>query len=329
MRGTSAGFLAAMMLVAAPLFAGDERLIRRDFTVAEGGKLTLRTDSGDIDIRPGSSNRLMVEARIREHGKKNQKAADRSSTFTVEMSQRGNEIIVRGVDRAGKESWFNWFRNGVDVRYTIIMPRRFNVDAGTSGGDVSVGDFQGAIVIQTSGGDLRAGQIEGMFNARTSGGDIRLQSASGPATVHTSGGDISVGKVTTDFKGETSGGDIKVQHCGGRAKLRTSGGDISIGAATGGLDASTSGGSVDVRFVAQPTSDSKLSTSGGDVVVWLPRHVRLLVDAKTSGGEVVIDVPVKVSGKIETDELLGTLNGGGPRLQLRSSAGRIEIRGRQ
>lgn len=328
MRVSSARFVAALALAAAPLVAGDERVVRREFAVSEGGKLSIRTDSGDIDIRSGSSNRVTVEARVRSHGKKGQKATDRASSFSIDIAQRGNEIVVRGVDRDKRESWFNWFHDGVDVRYTVSIPRRFNVDAGTRGGDVSIGDAHGAVVIQTSGGDLRAGQIEGMFNARTSGGDIRLTSASGPAAVYTSGGDISIGRVTTDFKGETSGGDIKVQNCGGRAMLRTSGGDISIGAANGSLDASTSGGSVDVRFVAQPTSDSKLSTSGGDVVVWLPRNVRLLLDAKTSGGEVVTDVPVKVSGRIEDDELHGTLNGGGPRLQLRSSAGRIEIRGR-
>jgi len=304
--------LASTLLVAASAAHGgeNEKVVRRDFKVPTGGNLTVRTDIGDIDIRTGSDDRVSIEARVGADVRDARKAAKRIAEFKIDMVQRGNSISINGDDGGDSSTFWNIFSDNIRVRFLVSVPRRFNVDVNTSGGDVAVGDLQGAVKLRTSGGDLRAGDIEGTLEGHTSGGDIHLRSASGPSEVNTSGGDISIGRITTQFKAQTSGGDISIQ------------------SASGAIDASTSGGSVDVQFVSQLRGSSRLSTSGGDVVVHLPRNAKLNLDAKCSGGRVVSDVPIRVSGRMEEDELEGTMNGGGPMLSLRSSAGRIEIRGR-
>lgn len=321
---------ASLFIVAGAAYAGTyEKAVRGDFKVPAGGRLTIRTEVGDIDIRPGSEDRVSVDARIGADLRDRKKAAARIAQFKLEMLQRGSEIVVRGEDTGDSSSFWMFSGDDLRVRIVVSVPRRFNVDANTSGGDVVVGNLQGAVKIRTSGGDLRAGDIDGTLHAHTSGGDIHLRSASAASEVHTSGGDISVGRTAGQFKAQTSGGDIRIHSAAGRTIARTSGGDISVQSTSGSLDASTSGGSVEVRFLSQMSGNSKLSTSGGDVVVYLPKTARLNLDAKCSGGRVVSDVPIRIVGKrIDEDELHGTLNGGGPLLALRSSAGRIEIRGR-
>jgi hypothetical protein len=105
-------------------------------------------------------------------------------------------------------------------------------------------------------------------------------------------------------------------------KLRTSGGSISVRNAAAAVDASTSGGSVKATFVAQPAGDSELSTSGGRVTVRLADGLGFDLRAR-SGVGVDSELPVE-DAEQEPGRLDGRINGGGPRLELRSS-GRVRI----
>ena len=91
------------------------------------------------------------------------------------------------------------------------------------------------------------------------------------------------------------------------------------------IDASTSGGSIKARLSRQPRGDSRLSTSGGGITVHVAANVGLDIDAHTSGGDVDSDVPVTILGKQDDSSLNGKLNGGGPKLVLRSSGGDIRL----
>lgn len=50
------------------------------------------------------------------------------------------------------------------------------------------------------------------------------------------------------------------------------------------------------------------------------------LDARSSGGGVHSDVPITVQGAQDNDMLRGRINGGGPKLVLRSSGGGIRVR---
>ena len=59
----------------------------------------------------------------------------------------------------------------------------------------------------------------------------------------------------------------------------------------------------------------------------LPRSVAVDLDAESSGGKVVSAIPVTttVSGEQKPGNLRGKINGGGPMLSLRASAGDIRL----
>lgn len=50
------------------------------------------------------------------------------------------------------------------------------------------------------------------------------------------------------------------------------------------------------------------------------------LDAHTSGGDVTTDMPVTILGRQTESTLNGKVNGGGPKLVLRSSGGDIRVR---
>src|SRR2546430_2748820 len=85
------------------------------------------------------------------------------------------------------------------------------------------------------------------------------------------------------------------------------------------VDLKTSGGDISVSDL---NGQAKVNTSGGDVALG---HIAGAVDAHTSGCDVDSEVPVTIQGKQDDSSLNGKLNGGGPRLILRSSGGDIRL----
>lgn len=303
--------LAALFTVSSALAA--EPTLHRTFNVSPGGTLTIDADVGDIDITTGGSGVTVDVAR----------RGERARDIEVTFDQQQNNVTVRAKNRVNH--WFNW-NNSEDMKFTVSIPSRYNLQLRTSGGDIRAGDLQGVAHVKTSGGNIELGRIDGEVDADTSGGSVNLAAARGSINVHTSGGNIHIGNADGPAQVKTSGGSIDIKRVGGDLYARTSGGGISIDDALGTVDASTSGGSVRARLSQQPRADCKLSTSGGSIVVSLAPSVAVDVDAHTSGGDVETDVPVTLLGKQGESSLEGKINGGGPRLVLRSSGGDIRLK---
>lgn len=303
---------AALLLLAAPLTADT---IHRTFNAAEGGTLTVDADVGDITVRTAPANGVVVDI--------DRRPSSDVKYLETTFSQSGNDVTVR--ERyTGGHHWFHW--NSLTVHFIVTVPARYNVHLNTAGGDIKVADLRGFVDAHTSGGNLDLGRINGPVTAKTSGGDIRLTASAGNIDVRTSGGTVKVGDVNGSVVAKSSGGDIEVHRGAADMTVSTSGGNITLDEVLGAVDAHTSGGNVRARIAQQPRRDSTLSTSGGSVVVTLAPNVAVDLDAHTSGGNIETDVNVAVIGKLSEGNLAGKVNGGGPRLVLRSSGGSIKLR---
>jgi DUF4097 and DUF4098 domain-containing protein YvlB len=312
LRSRIALILAFVATTAA--YAATDSPIHRTFNVAPGGTLTLDTDVGDIKVTSGGQG-VTVDV--------TQRARVSNRVLDVTFDQQQNDVIVRAKLEGGSR-WFNWSDD--DAKFVITVPSQYNVQLTTSGGDIQVGNLQGQARCKTSGGSISLGRIDGPAMANTSGGDVSLEGARGNVDLHSSGGGIRIGDVAGAIQAKTSGGSIEIHHSGGDLYARTSGGGITIDEALGAVDAQTSGGSIRARLAQQPRGESRLSTSGGGITVSLAPNVAVDLDAHTSGGDVDTDVPVTLLGKQSDSSLEGKINGGGPRLVLRSSGGDIKVR---
>jgi len=301
-------------LASTSVFAATGQPFHRTFNVAPGGTLTIDADVGDIVVTSGSGNTVTVDVT---------QSSNANRYMDVSAEQEQNDVVVRG-KFADTSRWFRW--SNVDAKFTVNVPSRYSVQLATSGGDIRVADLQGQARVKTSGGGIKLGTIDGAVTANTSGGDISISGSRAAVDLHTSGGGIDIGNVAGNIQAKTSGGSVQVQHAGADLYIRSSGGGIEIGEALGTVDAETSGGSIHARLASQPRNDSRLSTSGGGIVVSLAPNVSVDVDAHTSGGDVETDVPVTLLGRQNESAIEGKINGGGPKLMLRSSGGDIRIR---
>jgi hypothetical protein len=288
-----------LALATVSLHAATHNVLRKAFNVGEGGTLHLDAGAGDITVVTGGSG-VAIEV-VRDA--KNESYIEKHH---VTFAQNGNDVTVK----TEYESAFHFFNFGDDLRvkFNVRVPAHYNVDVNTSGGDIDLTGVDGKTDAHTSGGDIKAARITGDLSLHTSGGDITIDTVNGPAKVHTSGGSIDVHNIGGDLVAHTSGGSIKIDE------------------ARGAIDASTSGGSVTATFSAAPHAASKLSTSGGNIHVSLPAGAAVDLDAHSSGGDVETELPVTIVGHHDENTLVGKINGGGPKLLLRTSGGDIEVR---
>ena len=296
--------------------------IHRNFNVHAGGTIVLDSDLGDVKVTSGGPN-VSVDVVRRAKTSSQEHANELFKDLDVTFSQQQNDVHIRARYNH-PTSWFHW-NTDLEVRFVVNVPAQYNVDLTTSGGDITVSDLGGTVKVRTSGGDVSLGRIDGIVDVRTSGGDVSIAAARASSTLSTSGGDIKVGDATGSLFTKTSGGSIEIRRASADLKAQTSGGSIDIGDAGGAIDASTSGGSISAHLSRQPHADSRLSTSGGGITIHVAPNVALDVDAHTSGGDVASDVPITILGKQNDSSLNGKLNGGGPKLVLRSSGGDIRV----
>jgi DUF4097 and DUF4098 domain-containing protein YvlB len=311
------------LLAAAPVFATADDVIKKGFNVADGGTLRLDADFGDVTIVSGGTG-VAVEIIRDADGREGE---ERLREHKIEFTQQGNDVIISTPNDRHDEKWFRWFDwSDFEVKWNIRVPKNYNLHVRTSGGSIELDNVGGAVDASTSGGSIKTGRLGGIATLRTSGGSITIDGAAARVDARTSGGSIRIGDTDGPCDVRTSGGSITLARVRGSVVARTSGGGISIEEATGSVDASTSGGSIKAKLSGQLLADSKLSTSGGGITVSIAPNVAADLDARASGGGVSSDVPITVQGTMDDDELRGKINGGGPKLTLRTSGGGIRVK---
>jgi len=278
---------------------GAAKTFEKKFSVAPGGTLTLKTDVGSVAITGTDSKEVFVSANVRGR----QRDVDE---FDITAKQNAGGVEVNGTGQRSRR-WFSWGGNDLDVQFTVHVPREYNVQLQTAGGDISITNVNGKANGGTSGGDISLTDIKGAVDLETSGGTIRAQRVEG--IVHM----------------ETSGGDIRISDLKGDVDVHTSGGNITLTTMEGKIRAETSGGNITMK-VRELNKGIVAETSGGDIDIVLPKTITANLNASTSGGEVTCDLPVTMSGKFDESRIRGTINGGGNTIQAHTSGGDIRIR---
>lgn len=159
------------------------RTVEKTFTVQPGGNLKATTQGGDITIKTADINEVRITAKqvIRASTDKEADALLEKLSLTVE--QHGNDIVAEAKyeKRLGGVHWGSW--PPVSVSFVVTVPKNFNLNLNTSGGDITAGSVQGNVRARTSGGNLKFDRVDGEIDAHTSGGDILLQEKIGRAHV--------------------------------------------------------------------------------------------------------------------------------------------------
>lgn len=246
----------------------------KTFDVEHGQLLEVETDAGDIKLRTWDQNQVHIKV----YGDRD---AEEEMDFYFEKTSNG--VLIDAEKESGFRGWFG----GIRVKYEIDVPKNFNLDMKTSGGDLFVVDLNGTVKLKTSGGDIVCDNVTGDFSASTSGGDVELTKVDGNISVSTSGGDVEIRSANGKVNASTSGGDITLDYEGENK----------------GID---------------------LHTSGGDITVHIPDDLKAELFLRTSGGSIRCSAETRVS-ETSKYKFIGTMNGGGPELNAKTSGGDVTV----
>ncbi len=260
----------------------------------------------------------------------------------VRVQNQGGTIAVRNIaGRVEAES------GGGGIQLSDIAG---GIKAETGGGGVDVSNSGGELELSSGGGGIHISGSKGPVKAETAGGTIEVGEAA-QLKLQTGGGSIDVKQCDGDLRAETGGGSIDVGQVAGGAMLETGGGSIRLASAKGRVTASTGSGTVELYKLMQGArvqngvggitveflggSDSVLETGRGDVVVYLSPQAKFTVRASVemaNGHKIVSDFPeLKITSEggqwgPSNAYAEGSLNGGGPKLRVRTNSGNIEFR---
>ncbi len=247
----------------------------KTFSVSSNKLLLLETDAGDLIINSWGKD----EAHIKISGNKK---AENEFSFVFNNANGVLKILAEG---SGISSIW---KSGIKLKFEITLPKSFNINASTKGGDMEITNISGISELYTSGGNISAKNINGNFKAKTSGGDIKV----------------------IDFKGNLN--------------LQTSGGDITLRGKNGKINASTSGGNIIAEYNGMNLG-ILLSTSGGNIKLKVDNNFSAAARLSSSAGEVFCNLPLNNVENRSHSKLKADINSGGAELILKTSGGDIYL----
>jgi DUF4097 and DUF4098 domain-containing protein YvlB len=262
--------------------------VTKSFDIGDKGKLIVDVENAgaNITIKVWDRSEVAVRAeRIRE-----------DDLEYLKIEKDGNTVeVVFDPDRG-------WGRDR-GARFYVSVPSGFDLDLGTSGGNIEVdGDIKGTVEASTAGGNVEVGDVDGELNLRTSGGsisagnagtdadlrtsggNIRIGDVKGELDVSTAGGNITMGAVAKDLEAHTAGGEIACLKVGGNAVVETSGGNIELGVVKGTALAKTAGGNIKIDGA---TGETVARTAGGNISL---ADIKGFVNATTAGGDISVEL---------------------------------------
>lgn len=294
---------------------------RKSYPLSSIKNLQVSTSGGSISVMGDANREAVLEMYVRPNNNRRlsdseiQKILDRDYEIIIE--RQGNTLVAI----AKRKSGLNW-RNAINISFVVHTGSSVSSDLSTSGGSIQLARLQGDQKFKTSGGSLKIQHLKGNIDGKTSGGSIQASYSEGMIGLKTSGGSITLDNVQGDVNVSTSGGSIKGSMITGSLAAKTSGGSIQLNELACSLSASTSGGSVTAEL-DKLVGDLRLATSAGSINLRLPKNASADLDLK--GSRVNAGNLSNFRGSNAKGSMVGSINGGGPKVQASTSAGSVNL----
>ena len=256
------------------------QLVEKEYPVTSGQRLAVDLESGG-SVKITGWDREAIGLTITRGG-------DDWKQVEVDVTpdDQGLRIKSRMLGR--------WNHYDLDLDISVQVPKRFNLELETMGGDFEIDGVEGRMTGQTMGGGLKLSHLQGHIEMTTMGGKIRLTDSNLDGSVKTMGGEVLLQDVTGGVKGSSMGGNVTYKNVtlpsgkstGQEVVISSMGGEIEVDDAPSGANVHTMGGDIHIRSAADHV---RAKTMGGDIDI---DSVDGWVEATTMGG----DMEVRVTG---------------------------------
>jgi DUF4097 and DUF4098 domain-containing protein YvlB len=265
--------------------------------------LDLTTGSGDVMVRTGGSNQVIIHGVVHSSNDwfgGDAESAVRSVESNPPVEQSGNNLRI-GYNLSED------VRRHVSISYEVTVPPDTSLQAHSGSGNIGVEGVRKSAILTTGSGDVSLRDLGPSANARTGSGTIKGQDVALPFTARTGSGGIQA---------ELTGN--------GTADVESGSGDVRLRGVKGGLRARTGSGDLEADGTVQGSWN--LHTGSGSVRLALGSSQGFNLYARTGSGNIHSDLPITMQGNLNRHELKGSVHGGGPEVEVSTGSGDIELR---
>jgi hypothetical protein len=321
-------------------------------TLPANGSVKVTAERGNIRILPSADDKITVRMRKTVFAENQEQANSRHQSTTPVVRTAGNVIEI---DATGS----NWQSTRSEIEVTV--PRKAAINAMTVRGEIEVSDREGNVEVQTQRGNVTLEQITGNAQVHLRRGDMSVRNVKGDVRMEGRGDDINVADVTGvlelqgDFFGNTSidrvgkgvrfkssrtdlefgkldgnlafdSGDLRADGISGPIRLETRSKDIHLENTSGDVHIENQNGEVEVHPDPKAALGSiDIQNRKGAIRVTLPSTASFQLDAKATRGDIETDFNIPVNDNDRDARATGTVNKGGPRLQLTTEHATIQV----
>jgi len=226
----------------------------------------------------------------------------------------------------------------------VVHSRLGDIKASSTRGDIDLQDVTGNAALDLHRGSLKAARLSGDLSvegrledtdvsdiggsARFNGeffGQMNLSKIAKSVSFKSSRTQLDFARLDGDLKLDS--GDLRATSAAGPLSLTTRSKDIHLEDISGDLRVENSNGAVEVRAGKLPLGSIEIGNRKGDIEVILPARAAFQLDARTRRGDIRSefgDLKLETSKGSTTGS--ATVGSGGPRLQINSDYGNIDIR---
>jgi len=322
--------------------------------------IQLENEHGSVKIHPQDERKIKVivhrHVGAESQDDANKLNADNKVTFSVE----GETLRIQPSrpDARVHVGFYGGSRVGTDVE--IWAPKDLATSISNSHGDIQIDNRTGDLTLETTHGDIQVQDIKGKASLTTHHGSIRASNITGDVSVNGRLDDTNISQVSGsvtlegDFFGETrltkvakgvrfsssrtemqlakldgdfqmNPGELRATSLTGPFTLRTRSTDVHLENVSGDVRIENTHAEVEVH-PGTPAGNVEVLNRQGPIHLVLPSNAAFTVDARSNHGDIETDFELAKEEAGHQTTATGNIGKGGPKLQLSTDHGVIEIR---
>ncbi len=296
--------------VTSPSVAGDVNTYNskeHSYAIAENAQIRIDAVSGNVRVRGGDDDRLIVKVtrRVRVDAPEDARMALEALAFRHEQID-GRTILIANVSRDMESLGVSSYRVDLDVS----CPRSASVEVFAEDGTTHIEHIEGSVRIEQDRGVVNVENVrtpEGAIDIVNENGDVNVLNATGTLSIIAAQGAVQ----TRDFIGKQ---DIRTD--GGNTLLESPAGDITV---------RHQSGNVRVLALGGVEGNWSVEVIDGDIGMLVPPSAHVVYYITYENGAVFPKIPLDGTIEGQGGSFRGRLNDATYRIDLRSKNGNIYL----
>jgi DUF4097 and DUF4098 domain-containing protein YvlB len=314
-------------------------------------------DRGSVNITVWDEKKIKVVAHKKIFAKEQQTAESRNTQTVPQFQVTGNQVVLNANTQSSNDV-------GIQSDLDVYVPKEGMIEISTRRGDVAINTgHAGDVRVSNHRGDVMVEGSKGNLTISLEKGNVRVSKIDGNVLLEGRADDVDISEVTgslrinsevlsdmklaaikksvvfqssrTDMElaslaGDLNldSGDLRATNITGPVKLVTRSKDIHLEEITGDVRLENANGSVELHAADKlPIGNIDVTNRRGDIHLVLPGKAGFSMQATTRKGDVQSDFSeLTVNNEHGSSVVNGSVGKGGPKVQLTSDSGDIEIR---